>query len=179
VSAVHFATTRFSVPIPGSFRDALARFERVIGPYPAADFAERVARGDSWESVVEHTQELAPLGFLIYWRNAVSDMMSLAGDEWLCASYLMGNHTIAQQMYRSEPRVMNYAPLRVEFTQVPGDAVLFTFEQPSLQFGSFADPTVSEVGYRLDEMLARVLRALGATPPAELQERALSGGRPS
>jgi hypothetical protein len=38
--------------------------------------------------------------------------MSLAGDPARCTAYLMGNHTIAEQMYRHDPSVMLYAPLR-------------------------------------------------------------------
>lgn len=173
-----FTTTRFSVPVPGSFRDVVDRFERVIDPYPTADFAERVARRASWDEIVEHTRRIAPLGFLVYWRNAVSKMMTLAGDEAHCVSYLMGNHTIAERMYRHDPRVMNYAPLRVEITQERGEAVMFTFEQPSRQFGSFGSDEIDAVGRELDRLLARVLRAIGAHAPAALERHLVSVARP-
>jgi hypothetical protein len=168
-----FTTARFSVAVPGTFRDVVERFERLIEHYPTVEFAELVARRASWDEIVGHTRELAPLGFLIYWRNAVSEMMTLAGDESLCVSYLMGNHTIAERMFRHDPRVMNYAPLRVEITQEPGCTVLFTFEQPSAQFGSFGSPSIDQVGRELDRLLATLLRAVGADPPPELEDAAL------
>lgn len=165
--------TRLSVVVPGSFPEVVERFERVIDPYPAPDFAARVARHASWDEILQHTHELAPLGFLVYWRNAVSDMMTLAGDSSLCVSYLMGNHTIAERMYRHDPRVMNYAPLRVEITQERVGPVLFTFDQPSSQFDSFRSEAIASVGRELDTLIARVLRAIGAEPPPVLEH-----GRP-
>jgi len=163
-----WTAVRHSVPVPGGFFDVMHRFERIIAAYPVDDFADRVARRASWEEILEHTERLAPLGFLIYWRNAVSDMMALAGDSSLCVSYLMGNHTIAERMFRHDPRVMNYAPLRVEITQELDGPVLFTVEQPSSQFGSFGSEDVAAVGRELDRLLSRVLRAMGAEPPAAL-----------
>lgn len=37
--------------------------------------------------------------------------MRLAGDTAKGTFYLMGNHTIAERMYRHHPAVMLYAPL--------------------------------------------------------------------
>src|SRR4051812_17727833 len=105
-----WAARRLSVPIPGPFEEAVRRFEQTVDEYPTDDFAERVARGALWDEILEHTQTLAPLGFLIYWRNDVDKMMAPAGNSARCVSYLMGNHTIAERMYRHDPRVMNYAP---------------------------------------------------------------------
>ncbi len=53
----------------------------------------------------------APNGFLIYFRNDVQPVMSAAGDRADCIAYLMGNHIIAERMFRYEPRAMLYAPL--------------------------------------------------------------------
>jgi len=163
-----WTATRLSVPVPGNFAEVVARFESTIDSYPADDFAARVQRGASWDEILEHTESLAPFGFLIYWRNAVSEMMSLAGDDALCVSYLMGNHTIAERMFRYDPRVMNYAPLRVEITYEHGGSVLLTVDQPSSQFGSFGSAEIQGVGVDLDHKLAAVLRAMGADPPAVL-----------
>lgn len=162
---------RLSVPIPGTFEEVVTRFEDTIGVYPADDFAERVARVESWDRILEHTQALAPLGFLIYWKNDVDKMMALAGDPALCVSYLMGNHTIAERMFRHDPRVMNYAPLRIEITQEPGGPVVFTADQPSTQFGSFGNESILGVGIDLDHKLAVVIEAIGGVAPVILRAR--------
>jgi hypothetical protein len=166
---------RLSVPIPGTFANAVAKFEETIGVYPIEDFAARVQRVETWEEILDHTHELAPLGFLIYWRNDVDKMMSLAGDNAVCVSYLMGNHTIAERMFRHDARVMNYAPLRVELTQEVGGDVLFTVDQPSTQFGSFGNAEILEVGIDLDHKLAVVIERIGGTAPAILRPVAAGG----
>ena len=44
--------------------------------------------------------------------STLTPVMSLAGNTTRCTAYLMGNHTIAEQMYRHDPAVMLYVPLR-------------------------------------------------------------------
>lgn len=39
--------------------------------------------------------------------------LQAASDNAECIAYLMGNHTIAEQMFRHDPRAMLYAPLRI------------------------------------------------------------------
>jgi len=43
--------------------------------------------------------------------SEVDRLMSLAGDDASCTSYLMGNHTIAERVFRHEPAAILYAPL--------------------------------------------------------------------
>jgi hypothetical protein len=52
----------------------------------------------------------APHGFLIYFRNDVHSVMTLAGDRADCVAYLMGNHVTAERMFRHDPGAMMYAP---------------------------------------------------------------------
>jgi uncharacterized protein (DUF302 family) len=82
----------------------------------------------------------APHGFLIYFRTDVHPVMTLAGDKAACVSYLMGNHTIAERMFRHDPRAMLYAPLHtVIWEDAAGDG-WFTVHGPSTQFASFEIP---------------------------------------
>ena len=76
-------------------------------------------------------------------------------DSQPCVVYLMGNHTIAERMFRFDALVMTYAPLRVACTADHDGWVWFTFDQPSTQFGSFAIPDVAAVGADLDRKLIR------------------------
>ena len=84
----------------------------------------------------------------------------------------MGNHTIAERMFRFDARVMNYAPLRVEFTAGHDGRVWFTFDQPSTQFGSFGIPAIAAVGAELDRKLAILVEHLGGIVPPRLQAAA-------
>lgn len=94
--------------------------------------------------------------------------MEASGYSWECTEYLMGNHVIAEQMYRYNPTVMLHAPLRLLIQADENRDGVLVIDQPSTLFASFGDPRVAEVGRLLDAKLAGVLTALGANPPAEL-----------
>jgi hypothetical protein len=87
---------------------------------------------------------------MIYAKNEAHPLMRLAGDTALCVWYLMGNHTVAEQMYHYDPRVMFYAPLRAEISEEAGGATVFTFDQPSTQFSSFGHQRIAAVGVEPD-----------------------------
>jgi uncharacterized protein (DUF302 family) len=140
-----YRTPRLTLPIPG-VREFQLRYE--------ADLIERSA----------------PHGFLIYFRNDVHHVMALAGDHADCIAYLMGNHVIAERMFRRDPRAMMYAPLHtVIWEDERGDA-WFTVDQPSKQFASFDRAEIAEVGVELDHKLAALLDALAVPVPPELKE---------
>ena len=94
--------------------------------------------------------------------------MQLAHDENDCIAYLMGNVTIAEQMFRHDPRAMLYAPLRTVIWQDSHARAWFTVEQPSTQFASFGIPAVSAVGVELDRKLAALFEALRLEVPMAL-----------
>jgi hypothetical protein len=78
--------------------------------------------------------------------------------------YLMGNHTIAQRMYRYNPSILLYAPLRT----AADERTWFTLDQPSSGFRSFSTPQITKVGLELDHKVAGLLEHLGARVPEEL-----------
>lgn len=61
-------------------------------------------------------------------------LMQAAGDEAECIAYLMGNHVVAERMFRHDPRA------------------ILTVDQPTTQFGSFGIDEVSRVGDELDTL---------------------------
>ena len=160
---------RYSVPLPGTFDEVIGRFESLVASYPQDEFAALLTRGAPWRDILARTQALAPLRFLLYWKNDARPMMAAAGDTQPCVACLMGNHTLAEQRFRFDGRVMNYAPLRVEFTADSNSRVWFTFDQPSTQFGSFAIPAVAAVGADLDDKLDALVEHLGGNVPPRLR----------
>ena len=116
------------------------------------------------------TEAAASHGFLLYWRSDVTPVMALAGDRGRCVQYLMGNHTIAERMYRHDPAVMLYAPLRTVIWEDSTGAAWFSADQPSSQFGNFGVPEISKVGVDLDRKLAALLDALRVDVPRDLLE---------
>lgn len=115
-----------------------------------------------WETVLKAAAENAPHGFMRFWSTDVGATMRLAGDAGDCASYLMGNHTIAEQMYRHDPAVMLYAPLRTAIHRDAERTVRFTIDQPSTHFSAFRDTAITAVGKELDRKVIHLLQVLDA-----------------
>ena len=168
VSETVWTTRRFSIEVAASFEDFRARYEEAVPAYPIERFQRLVSRNAAWEEMLAVAAEEAPFGFMIYSKNEAHPLMRLAGDTALCVWYLMGNYTVAEQMFRHDPRVMIYAPLRTEITQDAGSVTRFTFDQPSTQFSSFRDPAIAAVGVELDHKVAALLSHLNVSVPQTL-----------
>jgi hypothetical protein len=162
-----YTVRRLTVEVPG-VRKFQQFYERAVPANPAEQIAALVQRGASWADVIDAHAGWAPHGFLIYWRNDVHGVMQLASDGNDCIAYLMGNVTIAEQMFRHDPRAVLYAPLRTVIWEDDYERAWFTVDQPSTQFGSFGIPAVSAVGVELDRKLAALLEALRVEVPMAL-----------
>lgn len=159
---------RLVVTLPSNYDQARADFERLI---PALDKSAFTAAG-SWSAQVELAKQLTPLGFMRFFSIDVGDFMAGSASYAVATEYLMGNHTIAETMFRHNPAVMLHAPLRVLIYVGNDGRTYLTTDQPSLLFDSYGDERVSAVGQRLDAMVAEVITLLGAGVP-----EALSGTR--
>jgi hypothetical protein len=73
-------------------------------------------------------------------------------------------------MYRHDPSVMLYAPLRTAIYVGAADRTRFAGDKPSTVFASFASPPISQVGIELDRKLAALLDALDV-PAREALDR--------
>jgi hypothetical protein len=162
-----YEARRLTVEVPG-VREFQRLYEQAVPANPLEEVAALVQRGASWAEVIDAHADWAPHGFLIYWRNDVHGVMQLASDTNDCVAYLMGNVTIAEQMFRHDPRAMLYAPLRTLIWEDADGRGWFTVGQPSTQFTSFGIPAVSAVGVELDRKLAALLEALRVEVPMAL-----------
>ena len=84
-------------------------------------------------------------------------------------TYMMGNNVVVETMYRHDPAVMLYAPLRTTIYEDSAGATHFSIDQPSTRFASFGDPRITEVGRLLDTKLAELLSLLRLPVPADLE----------
>jgi uncharacterized protein (DUF302 family) len=149
-----------------SFRD---RFEASVPSFDLTGLLELVARRAPWDEVVHQIAEIAPYGFLCYWRADVGPVMSLAGQTAKCTTYLIGNHAVALRMFRVDPAAMLYAPLRTLLYEARTGETRFVVDQPSSAFDSLRNVDIAEVGIEIDEKLASLVDALGIAPPRELR----------
>jgi hypothetical protein len=158
---------RLAIAVGPAFDDFRDRYEETVPLLDAERFAALVREGADWDSVLRAAAENAPHDFIRYWTIDAGSLMRLAGDSPRCASYLMGNHTIAERMYRHDPAIMLYAPLRTAIHADADGTTWFSVDQPSTRFRSFGDPAITEVGLELDHKLGALLEHLGApVPPA-------------
>jgi Domain of unknown function DUF302 len=162
--AITYTARRLTVPFNRPYDEAVRDFEHVV---PAADVA-RFLRLDTWDAVVRLMDREAPHEFLRYGSLDISSFMAASGATWKCVVYLMGNHVIAERMYRHDPSVMLHAPLRVVIHADASGQAVFVIDQPSTLFAAYNDAAITAVGRELDEKVSALLVALDARPPAEL-----------
>jgi uncharacterized protein (DUF302 family) len=164
-----FPVKRLTIAVP-SVREFQRSYERAVPTVPLDEVLALVRRRASWLEMEQLIANSAPHGFLIYFKNEVHPVMQLAGDNADCIAYLMGNHIIAEQMFRHDPRVMLYAPLHTVIWEDSTGAAWFSVDQPSTQFASFGIPEISKVGVELDRKLAALLDTLHVNVPSVLLE---------
>ncbi|HEV3364720.1 MAG TPA: DUF302 domain-containing protein [Acidimicrobiia bacterium] len=165
-SSTHSRTVRrLTIDIDAPLDDFRARYEEAV---PAYDLASRLPQLPDWDAATKDVEQAAPYGFLRYGTIDASPAFAIAGHKARSFIYLMGNHLIAETMYRHNPAIMLYAPLRLCLYEDLDGQTHFSVDQPSDQFGSFDDPDISATGNLLDGKLADLLRGLGVTVPDTL-----------
>ena len=153
--------TRVDISTAVPFDDFRSRFEHAAPAFDAAPFQRIIEAGGSWADVQTAVERMAPHRLMRYATIDATAMMSLAGHTTKAVEYLLGNHVIAESMFRHDPRALLYAPLRVlMFSDAGGDAV-FSLDQPSTAFGSLGIDEVTRVGRGLDDKVAALLQSLG------------------
>lgn len=168
IVSVPHEVNRLAIAVGGPLDTFRARYEEAVPKLDAGRFARLVQDDADWDTVMRATEENAPHGFIIYWSEDFTALLALAGKRRSCVQYLMGNHVIAETMFRHDPGMMLYAPLR---TMIYADAqgeTWFAVDQPSTRFGSFGDPRVAAGGVVLDRKLAALLGHLDLPVPEAL-----------
>ena len=161
-ATIHTRTVRRLVIDVDDFDAFRARYEDAA---PAYDLAARIPNLSSWDEVVKDVEAVAPYGFVRYATIDATPTFSVAGHPARSVIYLMGNHTIAETMYRHDPGVLLYAPLRLCLYEDLAGRPHLSVDQPSDQFGSLGSPEITSVGHLLDEKLAALLAGLGVSVP--------------
>ncbi|ADP80640.1 DUF302 domain-containing protein [Pseudofrankia inefficax] len=167
-TVVAYEARRLTIVASLGYDVFVARFEAAVPVLELARFEALVDSGRGWDDVLAAADENAPHGFMRFWQADVTAMMSPLGLPWRCVEYLMGNQTIAARMYRHDPAVMLYAPLRVTIHTGLDGAACFGIDRPGAQLGSFTDPRIASVGLELDRKVAQLLDAIGVPAPGEL-----------
>ena len=111
IETISHQVDRLTIQIDDSFDGFKNRYEQAVPRFQSDRFDSLVERGVDWQAILEATAQNSPHDFILYWSHDFTSLMGLAGDRGRCVEYLMGNHTIAQRMYRYNPGILLYAPL--------------------------------------------------------------------
>ena len=159
---------RFVVDTGDTFENVQMKFESLV---PTIDFdklTELIEAGDL-SRVQRFTAEQAPHSFVNFWTFDPTPMMRLVGHRTRAITYMMGNNVIVETMFRHDPGVMLYAPLRVAIYQDANGHVYLSVDQPSTKFNSFGESRIAEVGATLDAKLAALLQLMRLPVPPALE----------
>ncbi|MFB7502262.1 DUF302 domain-containing protein [Streptomyces broussonetiae] len=166
-TAVEHPARRLVVALPRPYDEAREQYETLV---PEVDLA-RFLQTASWQATLELAEINAPHGFMRYYRSDITAVMAGSTSRWKTTQYLMGNHTIAERMFRHDPSVMLHAPLRTLLYSDPDGGTELAVDQPSLLFASYGNPRIADVGLELDALLARLISLLGGETPPQLAAR--------
>ena len=168
VITTQYLLRRLTIDVDVPVHEFRARYEAAVPRYPESEVKALVERRAPWQEMLDLVARVAPLGFLLYGTTEMDPVMHPAGDGGSCVAYLMGNHTIAERMFRHEPSVMLHAPLRTVIWSPADGSARFTLDKPSDHFGSFANAAITAVGVELDRKVATLLEHLGIEVPDDL-----------
>ncbi|MET9844670.1 DUF302 domain-containing protein [Streptomyces ossamyceticus] len=115
-----------------------------------------------------YTADRTPHSFAVFWTLDPMPVMRLSGHQHRAVTYMMGNNVMAETMFRHDPGIILYAPLRTAIYETASGRVQFSIDQPSSKFASFGDPRIAEVGAQLDAKVAELLRLMTLPVPPEL-----------
>jgi uncharacterized protein DUF302 len=159
-TALAYKAVRIEVEVAQPFAEFCKRFEHAVPALNRERIIQLIERGAPWPEVVADAAASAPHDFLLYWKMDLTGLMSLAGHTRRTTEYLLGNHAIAETMYRHDPAVALYVPLRCAIYEMEG-ATRFVIDRPSSALASLGRHEISEVGVDLDRKLAKLFEVLG------------------
>jgi hypothetical protein len=164
---ISHVVNRFVIDSQDTFDDLRQRYESLVPTIDFAELAQVIATADL-SRVQQYTAEHAPNSFVNFWTLDPMPMMRLAGNQQRAITYVMGNNVIAETMFRHDPGIILYAPLRTAIYETASGGVQFSIDQPSSKFASFGDTRIASVGVQLDAKVARLLQLMSLPVPAEL-----------
>ncbi len=153
--------TRVDIATGVAFDEFVTKLEEAAPPLDREAMERIPAAGGSWDDVRAAVAKNAPNELMVYAKIGATELLGVAGHRTRAIEYLIGNHIIAETMFRHDPKALLYAPLRMlVYSGSDGNAV-FTMDQPSPAFGSLGIADVTKVGEGLDRKVVNLLRIIG------------------
>lgn len=103
VTTTTHAMTRVDIATGIPYGDFLTAFEAVAPRFDPEPFQHIADSGGSWADVEAAVTAMAPLQLMIYARIDTAPIFAIAGHRTKAVEYLLGNHVIAETMFRHDP----------------------------------------------------------------------------
>jgi uncharacterized protein (DUF302 family) len=153
--------TRVDINTGIPFDTFVTAFEKAAPEFDQMPMQRIVERAGTWDDVRAEVAKNAPNELMRYGKIDATPLLGVAGHSTRAIEYLVGNHVIAETMFRHDPKALLYAPLRMlVYSDDDGNAV-FTMDKPSAAFGSLGIAEVTAVGEGLDRKVVNLLRIVG------------------
>lgn len=153
--------TRVDIATGVPFDEFVAAFEEAAPPFDRATMRQIVAAGGDWDDVRGAVAKNAPNELMVYAKIDATELLGVAGHRTQAIEYLVGNHVIAETMFRHDPKALLYAPLRMLIHSDSDGNAIFTMDRPGDAFGSLGIAEVAKVGEGLDRKVVNLLRVIG------------------
>ena len=153
--------TRIDIETGIPFEEFVAALEKAAPPVDRTAVERITEAGGDWDDVRAAAAENAPNDLMVYAKIGTSVFFGVAGHHTPAIEYLIGNHVIAETMFRHDPKAMLYAPLRMLVYGDDNGNAVFTMDQPGPAFGSLGIADVSKVGLDLDRKVITLLKVVG------------------
>jgi uncharacterized protein (DUF302 family) len=168
VPATPHAMVRLDIPTAMSFDDFRRAFEAAAPVFDLEGAEQLIARGGEWDDIQAAAERNAPNGLMVYASIDIGQVMAAAGHATKCVEFLLGNHVVAERLFRHDPATALYVPLRVVIQSDADDQAVFTLDRPSSVFAGWGNTEITAVGVELDHKVARLLQVITGRAPAVL-----------
>jgi len=166
---VPVAVNRIELETGMPFETLRRAFEREVPPLDVAEFERLVADGAEWRRFVQAAGGNGVHSFVTFWQSHPTPIMKVGGSDAPSAAYLIGDYATIARMFRHDPGVMLYAPIRVELHVNRAGRTVLSVDQPSSHLVSFGNNKITQTGYELDRMLGDLIEELGMPRPSVLR----------
>jgi hypothetical protein len=153
--------TRVDIPTGMVFDTFCDAFEQAVPVFDFAHIRDITENGGTWQDIAAAVAANAPNDMMRYATLDMTALYATTDHRTKAVEYFVGNHVIADQMVRRDPKILLYAPLRIlVHGDADGDAVV-SIDRPSTVFASLGVREIDEVGSLLDHKIGALLRGIG------------------
>src|SRR5579875_2429956 len=105
--------TRLDIATGVPFDEFVAALEQAAPAFDTEAVQRIVDAGGTWDDVRAVMAKAAPNELMVYGKIDATRLFAVAGHRTRAIEYLVGNHVIAESMFRHDPKALLYAPLRL------------------------------------------------------------------